>query len=690
MLGISIIRYIETKVTMRKAIPILLCALSFLLASNKAAASHAAGAEILYQWLHDSTYQIYFRFYRDCSGIEESATVSVCYSNTCDGAYNNLTLYKVTTSVAPGIANGSEISTDCSNLQTTCSTPAGQLPGFRVWVYTGNVTLPTRCDHWIFSTSIIARSGNITNMYNAQSANLQSIATIDNLNAQGNTSPFFLSFPLAYRCNNIPTQENWSAFDINNDSLVYYMIAPLGGSGCPPSIANIPLSNDNPAYNFTNNPFQTHNTFSCDSNSGMLSYTPIGVQSGAITMRIDEYRNQHKIGSVMRDMQMNVLNCGNQGYYAHIDSAHHLVNCYYSVTPDTLITYPGNAVHFDITSTGQPISDSVMLMAYPVGLASYTFNVPNNGKGKDTGTFSYIFSTNEIGLNQIDFKATDHTCAGLPMVLTTTRTVYVRVLPPLNNAPCNSFAWGNVMADSTDIGMFKIGNYVFGAGGSTLNNAAAIMQYYTVPDTLQLAVDSSYKLLVSEIVRTSTDAAAKLTLWMDLNQNGVYDRPNELLWTNYIYPGHDTAKLLFNMPGNAVALGGNIHGRLILNNNTGFNGPSDTACGNYASGETMDFVVRFHANTNSINSVNSTHYQAVVYPNPAQKQCTLSVNNITEVHSLKISVSNMAGQLLWRIDMSDIGSNYRQNIDLSAFAPGLYVITTEADGVRVYNKLVIE
>ena len=672
-----------------KVLSLILC-LSFVMPANKVRASHAAGAELLYQWLHDSTYQIFYRFYRDCSGIAEPTNISVCVYNSCTSWYTSLTLNKITSLVPPGVANGSQIESGCANIQTTCSTPAGQYPGYTQWWYTANITLPSQCDHWTFATSINARSGSITNLTNPSNQNLQSITTLDNLNAQGNTSPFFSNLPLAYFCQNLPTQCNWSAYDINNDSLVYYMISPMGGTGCAPSFTSIPFSSDNPAYNLSHNPFQTHNTFTCDSATGNISFTPFGTQNGAITMRVDEYRNQHKIGSIMRDMQMTVLSCAAQNYYPHIDSAHHLVNCAYGATPDTLITYPGNAVSFDMTCTGQPNTDSVVLMAYPVGLATYSFNVPNNGKGKDTGTFSYYFSNTEIGLNQIDFKASDQTCTGLPLVLTTTRTVYVRVLPPLNNAPCNSFAWGGNLPDSTDIGMFKLGNYVFGAAGTQLNNAAATLQYYRVPDTLQLAVDSSYKLLVSEIIRTSTDADAKLTLWMDLNLNGVYDLPNELLWTNFIYPGHDTAKLLFSMPANAVALGSYLQGRLILNNNTGFNGPSDTACGNYISGETMDFVVRFHANTSSISSITTGNYQPMVYPNPAHKQGTLSLNNTTAIHTLKISIRNMAGQTLWHNTLSDIGSYNTQSLNLTAFAPGLYVIETEADGVRAYNKLSIE
>lgn len=63
-----------------------------------------------------------------------------------------------------------------------------------------------------------------------------------------------------------------------------------------------------------------------------------------------------------------------------------------------------------------------------------------------------------------------------------------------------------------------------------------------------------------------------------------------------------------------------------------------------------------------------------LYPNPAQDQVTLSLNT-TEVFELKLSLSNVAGQLL----LSDpnpekISGAYKRDINLQQYAAGIYFL----------------
>src|SRR5690606_25898083 len=94
---------------------------------------------------------------------------------------------------------------------------------------------------------------------------------------------------------------------------------------------------------------------------------------------------------------------------------------------------------------------------------------------------------------------------------------------------------------------------------------------------------------------------------------------HERLWTGFTTSTYFTVVDSITIP--TYAIPGVLTGmRVILNNNTAPNVPSDSACGPYTSGETEDFVVMFHNPSNpywptSVNNVSniSSFY---VYPNP--------------------------------------------------------------------------
>ncbi len=67
---------------------------------QKASASHGAGAEIIYEWVSDSTYRFLFKFYRDCTGIEEDSTIPLCIYEPCTGwSANDLMTWSTSTTI---------------------------------------------------------------------------------------------------------------------------------------------------------------------------------------------------------------------------------------------------------------------------------------------------------------------------------------------------------------------------------------------------------------------------------------------------------------------------------------------------------------------------------------------------------------------------------------------------------------
>jgi hypothetical protein len=276
---------------MKRALLVLSVLFSFL--QPRAYATHAAGGEIIYRWIHDSTYLVLFHFYRDCSGIPEPSTVDLCYSSTCS-ALSSGTISLTKMSYTPdGVDNGSEITYNCPGSPSKCTSDTSTIPGIREWWYADSVTLPGKCDHWVFSHSESARNNAVINISSPGSRNLYLETTLDNLDAPHNSSSFFTVFPVSYLSNNRRFSYNAGTVDPDNDSLYYEIVAPLDGSGCPPS--STPLT------------FSYPDSFSFNNVTGQMSFTPSSVGIYVLSTRVSEYRlisgNWKLIGQVTRDME---------------------------------------------------------------------------------------------------------------------------------------------------------------------------------------------------------------------------------------------------------------------------------------------------------------------------------------------------------------------------------------------------
>ena len=278
---------------------------------NDAKASHAAGAEIIYTHISDSTYQFFFKFYRDCSGINRPTTVTMCFYNTCTNtSYSkNMSLY--TGQLPPDKRNnGSAVSAGCSQYKTNCDSPQSNLPGYQEWWYSTIETLPFRCNEWKFSVSINARNGSQNIMAATPGGfNLYVETTFNSAITWNNSSPYYSIKPIPYVCLNQKFSYNNGAKDTDGDSLWSEVITPLTTTSCSSQVYNTQLRTYNPPIAFPNNPFQTNNTFSLNGNTGTMQF--IAAQQGAhtLTVRTKEYKNGVYVGSIMRDIQVQVIPC---------------------------------------------------------------------------------------------------------------------------------------------------------------------------------------------------------------------------------------------------------------------------------------------------------------------------------------------------------------------------------------------
>ncbi|MGN6569696.1 MAG: gliding motility-associated C-terminal domain-containing protein [Flavipsychrobacter sp.] len=292
---------------------------------KSAHATGTAGAEIIYQWLHDSTYRFYCVVYEDCTGIPHADSVVMCYSNSCGKADTSVYMPLSTIALPGGGINGDTLIPACPGHPSTCN--GGTLPGFRKWWYTRDITLNGRCDHWKFSfaSRVRLRARNLRPYYTYGIIDDSTYVetTLDNLDAQGNSSVYFSNYEMPYMCIGNPYTFNCGAIDIDNDSLYYEYIQPLIGYSC---------DGRNEAYSagyyLPSNPLASGGTFRFDNSTGTESFTPDSIGWFAQLLRINEYRKYQtstgyiwkKIGSTMRESDVCVLDCNQPPPTLTVDS----------------------------------------------------------------------------------------------------------------------------------------------------------------------------------------------------------------------------------------------------------------------------------------------------------------------------------------------------------------------------------
>ena len=410
-----------------------LCA-AFLctLFAKEARATHAAGAELIYVWVSDSTYRFYWKFYKDCAPgtAAEPPSQQMCYYNPCTGLGGSITLQKVVGLTPVGTANGSPVSTGCppapGNQGSTCT--GGTLPGFREWWYTGVLTLPARCTNWTFHVTLNARNNSINNLVNPGAQSIYVETTFNNLVAQGNSSPYFTVQPAGYLCVNTPFIFNNGGLDINNDSLAYEVLQPRTNAGScanAPNPTNIPYPAASPAYNTLSNPLQTNNTFTLSPATGMLSFTPTLQGNSVLTVRCNEYRNGVLIGSVLRDIQLAIISCNiqqpNVGYVATSLSGATLVG-------NTVQGCATQAMSFCVNLTS-PDTSAILVATTNVGQAIPGANLTFTGQQSDSilACFNWTPGVLDTGLKVFTITVKDSSCKppGIAVQQTFTFPIYV-------------------------------------------------------------------------------------------------------------------------------------------------------------------------------------------------------------------------------------------------------------------------
>lgn len=220
-----------------------------------------------------------------------------------------------------------------------------------------------------------------------------------------NNSPVLLNPPIDVGCVNQLFIHNPGAYDIDGDSLSYRLVSckTTGGIDIP---------------GFTQP--AASNSFSINPYTGDVIWDkPVMQGEYNIAFVIDEWRNGIKIGSVTRDMQIEILACSNNPPVI-------------TAINDTCVTAGDNLV-FDVTAydtDGHAVS--LDATGGPFELSdSPAYIDPDPAAGNDTVLTTFYWATTCAHVQkqpyQVFFKATDD---GFPVNLVSYKTVLITVVSP--------------------------------------------------------------------------------------------------------------------------------------------------------------------------------------------------------------------------------------------------------------------
>lgn len=412
---------------LRKRLFFLLGVGCFLLNFQTAKATHLMGGDLTYQCVGPNSYQFTLTLYRDCKGIPLSTSNQriVMFSNSCGVQETNLNLT---------FQSFQEITPICPAQQANSACNGGPVPGVEEYIFTTTITLSQACDDWTFYYVRCCRNGAITNLVNPNGQRIYIEATLNNTVVTCNSSPIFTNKPVPFLCDGSPFLYNNGAIDPDGDSLSFVLIPPRNKSSNNPPNDIVFSGTFSPPYPLTTAPV---NAFNFDQLSGQMSFTPNGLQQAVVTVLVKEYRNGVLIGTVLRDIQLVVINCANQA--PNLDPPSNVTGG--TLNGNTFSVCAGNTLNFDLLANDPDVAnnltfDSNILQALGGATFTQTFGNPN------TASISWPTTVNDTGTYFISFLLFDDGC---PLIASQVVGFNIivgvgEIYPPQNNYVCPSTA----------------------------------------------------------------------------------------------------------------------------------------------------------------------------------------------------------------------------------------------------------
>ncbi|MBA3828730.1 MAG: T9SS type A sorting domain-containing protein [Taibaiella sp.] len=384
--------------------------------------------------------------------------------------------------------------------------------------------------------------------------------------------------------------------------------------------------------------------------------------------------------------------CGGGSYYPGGEIQDYLININYrpcngfvnagtATTTDSILC---EGYDFTLTDTTHETQQSGITWFWQQSHDGHTWTSLSGTTNKDTLTRTFTFAT----MGDTSWFRQAVLCSSANDT-SYSNTVQVHK-GPAYACYCYSMATGGRTADSSDIGAFTIGGFVVNKRGPHVLNPAATAGHTNYTGTIiDLDVDSTYAVGLYHILRSAKHGDAKVTMFIDYNNDFSYNVPEERVWTAYTSATSWFITTTLTIP-NSVVSDVKTGMRLIINNNVAANVPSDNACGGYTSGETQDYVVRFNRKwATGVGSINNLQNLAM-YPNPTTGKFSVKFSASQIVKDLQINVTNMTGQQVLHNSYQNANGQFSADLDLTAQPRGLYFVEFMADGERMIRKLVVK
>jgi hypothetical protein len=248
----------------------------------------------------------------------------------------------------------------------------------------------------VFSYQLNARNPSINTVSNPGSLDIYIESTANTVAAPCNSSPTFVNSPVPFVCLNGSQTYNSGASDTNGDSLVYSLIdARSNATTVVPYIGT--FSGTNP---ITSSPAVT-----ISSNNGTIDMNPTASNIGIMAIKVEEYRNGVLIGSVIRDVQVQVQNCG----LNNTPTFSAITNLTGGFQPSNfrIEICPGQNISFNITGSDADMANT-LTMTNNNGVPGATFTT--SGTNPVTGTFSWAPTTADLGFHSLVLTMEDNGC----------------------------------------------------------------------------------------------------------------------------------------------------------------------------------------------------------------------------------------------------------------------------------------
>ena len=367
--------------------------LSWMISFQESLASHIAGMDISYecisQGVSSDQYKITVKFYRDCSSSTSApafgwqSPLNLEYSSaSCNRNENRIFSFVSSTNITP----------TCSFITDPCNEPG--IVGIEEYIYETSVTLE-HCSDWILRVCEGNRNNVITTIQSPGNQELCVEARINNLNICNN-SPTFTEYPAPYICAGQTYCYNNGAFDIDGDSLVYSLETPDNNNGGVSYLGA--YSAQNPVAGSTN----------FDPLTGDLCMDATQAEVSVLAMKITEFRNGVEIGSVVRDIQVIVLNClttppvlsGFNGTPANVTNSTSIDDSLHFCANDF------NNINFNILSTLGSSPNKYMSWSGITNAPAAIFNVSNNNSNSPVGSFDWTPQYSDVINSPFSFTVT--------------------------------------------------------------------------------------------------------------------------------------------------------------------------------------------------------------------------------------------------------------------------------------------